>query len=122
MLNRSVINFEIIKESDCLTYLTNSGLDRFPGKPTRRGWKFDGVPTLCERISCILALSVRSWSLSWNDGPRMSFIRVSHDILIYKKRKKKFIYLLKWHYSQFSLQNLGCTSYKFQKIAINNDK
>ena len=32
---------------------------------------------------------------------------------------------LKWHYAmyaQFSLQNLSCTSYIFQMIAINNDK
>ena len=30
--------------------------------------------------------------------------------------------LLKRHYAQFSLQNMGCTCYIFQKIAINIDK
>ena len=32
------------------------------------------------------------------------------------------ILILKRHYAQFSLQNLGCTFYVFQTIAINNDK
>ena len=33
-----------------------------------------------------------------------------------------FTFLLKWHYAQFSLQNLGCMCYILQNISINNDK
>ena len=38
------------------------------------------------------------------------------------ERYIRFFFNLKWHYAQFSLQNLACTCYIFQKIAINNDK
>ena len=30
-------------------------------------------------------------------------------------------FILKWHNAQFSLQNLVCSCYIFQNIAINND-
>lgn len=49
-------NPDLSKKED--TNLTRSARDMFAGNPTKSAWKFEGVPTLCDRISLILVLCV----------------------------------------------------------------
>ena len=64
-------------------YLINSCRVVSFGKPTRRAWKYDGVPTLCARRSLKLTLSVSKSFGSRKQGFRIDLIGVSHVMLKY---------------------------------------
>ena len=77
------------------------------------------LASFCIRANCCLADLFSSANLT------ASFLLPSiSSISNHRKENYSKIYkcTLKWHYAQFSLQNLDCTCYIFQKIAINNDK